>query len=321
MENVRLRNMVGIALVVFTCPPVANTRADEPVRMYGRAETMAEASRLKGHDGEVLDALTMPDGTLLTAGADGTLRLWDVPGGQQLRLVANEEQPITKLMLAPSSREVLSFSATGEITVWTLPTPMRGWGPEQIVGPPNSDAGDQSTAWASGTQDDQQEWLLLEYETSVTPTAVQIYENDNPGAVTEVIAIDDDAREVTLWRWGEDTPLPPSDGLKLSLPVKIPFQVNRIKITLDSVSVPGWNEIDAVGLVDEEGDVQWAVAAAASSTYAERGNERLVRELGEVPPIFNVPENATLLSHVDHEADARKAVNCSEAAGAETEAT
>jgi hypothetical protein len=42
---------------------------------------------------------------------------------------------------------------------------------------------------------------------------------------------------------------------------------NRIKIYLASSKVPAWNEIDAVGLRGEDGTMQWATAAHASSIY------------------------------------------------------
>src|SRR5262249_20892308 len=45
---------------------------------------------------------------------------------------------------------------------------------------------------------------------------------------------------------------------------------NRIKVYIESTKVPGWNEIDAVGLVDAKGKTFWAICAEASSTYAEQ---------------------------------------------------
>src|SRR5260370_26642972 len=49
---------------------------------------------------------------------------------------------------------------------------------------------------------------------------------------------------------------------------RVPVKTNRVKIYLDSKNVPGWNEIDAVGLRDTAGETHWAVSADASSTYA-----------------------------------------------------
>ena len=52
------------------------------------------------------------------------------------------------------------------------------------------------------------------------------------------------------------------------IPIRTNFKTNRVKIYLDSPSVPGWNEIDAVGLRDKAKKTHWAVAADASTTYA-----------------------------------------------------
>ena len=53
--------------------------------------------------------------------------------------------------------------------------------------------------------------------------------------------------------------------------VDVPFKTNRVKIYIDSKAVPGWNEIDAVGVRDAGGKTHWATGADASSTYAEQG--------------------------------------------------
>lgn len=52
------------------------------------------------------------------------------------------------------------------------------------------------------------------------------------------------------------------------IPVEVDFTTQRVRIHLDSPRVYGWNEIDAVGLVDQDGLVHWAVHAEASTTYA-----------------------------------------------------
>jgi hypothetical protein len=146
--------------------------------------------------------------------------------------------------------------------------PKRDWGPEQATGEPDTNmAGDIVTAWASAGQDDQQEWLMLEYDDMVTPAAVLVYETFNPGALYRVTAFKADGEEVELWK-GKD-PTPTDSGMGVSeIPVKAHFKTNRIKLYIDSPSVPGWNEIDAVGIRDKNKKMHWAVAADASTTYA-----------------------------------------------------
>jgi hypothetical protein len=54
--------------------------------------------------------------------------------------------------------------------------------------------------------------------------------------------------------------------------IKTSYKVSRLRIYLDSPRVEGWNEIDAVGLMDQKEKVHWAVKAKASSSYADGPN-------------------------------------------------
>ena len=145
----------------------------------------------------------------------------------------------------------------------------RNWGPEQATGEPDTMmAGDIVTAWASASQDGQEEWLMLEYGEFVAPTAVLVHETYNPGALYRVTAFRPDGEEVELWKGADPTPSTSDMGVS-EIPVRTNFKTNRIKIYLDSPNVPGWNEIDAVGLRDKAKKTHWAVAADASTTYAQ----------------------------------------------------
>jgi hypothetical protein len=75
-----------------------------------------------------------------------------------------------------------------------------------------------------------------------------------------------------LWEGTDPTPVGAPGGVS-RLPVMTRVRTGRIKVYLNSPAVPGWNEIDAVGL--EYGDNNqtiWAKRASASSLYGESGN-------------------------------------------------
>jgi hypothetical protein len=154
--------------------------------------------------------------------------------------------------------------------LYRLQNPDAGWGVNQVTGPPNTAGpGDISTAWASATQDGQQEWLLLEYEKSVVPTAILIHETYNPGAVFKVTHVPRWGKEKVLWE-GTDPISIGKNGWVSRLSVTAGIRTGRIKVYVNSPAVPGWNEIDAVGL--EYGDdkqVIWAERATASSSYGQ----------------------------------------------------
>jgi hypothetical protein len=144
----------------------------------------------------------------------------------------------------------------------------RAWGPEQVIGKPDTwpNQGDIVTAWASLTADGQQEWLLLEYENPVVPKEVHVYETFNPGAVVRITAFKLTGEEVEIWKGSDPTAAGSGKGIS-KIKVKAKFKTNRLKIYIDSPAVLGWNEVDAVGLVDTKGKTQWVTAAEASSFY------------------------------------------------------
>jgi hypothetical protein len=187
--------------------------------------------------------------------------------------------------LGPQPREVSGFPAhvRGHWVyvyptwyVWrdlaAAPKLRRQWGPEQATGPPDTWplTGDLPTAWAPLAREGRQEWLLLEYPEPIAPRTIVVYETFNPGALFRVTAFRLDGEEVEIWKGKDPTPAGSGRGIS-EIPVRVGFKTNRVKVFLDSTAVPGWNEIDSVGLRDGADKVHWATSAAASSTYAEQG--------------------------------------------------
>src|SRR5262249_1509989 len=134
-------------------------------------------------------------------------------------------------------------------------------------GPPDvRQAGDNSQAWASQTPDGQKEWLICEYGEPLEVRAVIVYETFNPGALVQVSAFNAEGDEIVAWEGNDPTPRGKPKGISV-IPVKLDFPVTRIRLSIDSPAVPGWNEIDAVAIEDRDGNTHWAVRAEASSTY------------------------------------------------------
>lgn len=163
------------------------------------------------------------------------------------------------------------------------PSPNRQWGPEQACGAPDTlEAADRATAWASRLPDEGQQWLLLEYATPVRMAKLCVHESFQPGALAAVAVLTPQGEELELWR--NDTPKPPEEASRvLQLDVPVGFVVERVLLRFACDRVPGWNEIDAVGIVDVQGVTHWAAAAEASSTYAD-ALEAAVVPIGPVAP-------------------------------------
>lgn len=149
------------------------------------------------------------------------------------------------------------------------------WDARQMIGEPNTPkAGDYATAWAPRTQDGQKAWVELDYKEALSPKAIHIYESYCPGAVYQVTAVID-KKETLLWKGVDPTPRDAGMGTS-QIPVDTDLEFKRIRIYVNCKAVPGYNEIDAVAMIDAKNDPHWAVDARASSVYSQNVNIKFV---------------------------------------------
>ena len=124
------------------------------------------------------------------------------------------------------------------------------WSANQATGAPNVERyADDGKAWTSKSPDGGIEWLDLTFPKAVFATEVRIRESCGSGAVIKVEVFDDKGTPHTVWA-GND----PTKELNY-FPVKFDkttYKTDRVKVTLATNVVPGWNEVDAVQLVGKE---------------------------------------------------------------------
>ena len=122
-----------------------------------------------------------------------------------------------------------------------------GWSANQATGAPNVDKyGDDGAAWTSKTPDGGIEWLDLKYPKPVLATEVRVRESCGSGAVIKIELYDEQGAAHVVWQ-GND-PTTDLNYLMVKFP-KTTFKTDRVKVTLATNVVAGWNEIDAVQLV------------------------------------------------------------------------
>jgi hypothetical protein len=167
------------------------------------------------------------------------------------------------------------------------------WGPHRATGAPDTNQmGDIPTAWASDTPDGKPEWLELDYAQPMVPQVIHVRETNAPGALNRVTIFDASNQEIEVWR-GSDPAAPNQSGIWIAnVNVNVTIATSRIRLYLDSVNVRGWNEIDAVALVDADRNLHWATNARASSTYALRGTFMTFDQLNDVMPRW-IPRKST----------------------------
>ena len=158
------------------------------------------------------------------------------------------------------------------------------WSAEQALGAPDTrEADDAPTAWTPQEPDAGEEWLVVQFERAVAIAEVRIRESLNPGTVRRVSAVlEDGVSTRILWEGQDPTTEAPADFV---VRVEGDVPVRTVLVELDTARRPGWNAIDAVELVGRDGSRQWAMEAAASSTYATIGG-LLAGELAPEARVF-----------------------------------
>jgi hypothetical protein len=124
------------------------------------------------------------------------------------------------------------------------------WSAKQALGQPDvfPRSGDVPQAWASKEADTGSEFVELGFA-PIRARGIRIYETFNPGAIASVEAIAESGAHIKAFEAAAPTPAPPASR---ATTIDLPCTAERIiavRITLASARVPGWNEIDAVGLV------------------------------------------------------------------------
>ena len=127
---------------------------------------------------------------------------------------------------------------------------MESYSANQATGAPNvAKYADDGMAWTSKTADGGIEWLDLKYPKPVHASEVRVRESCGSGAVIKVEIFDEQGAAHVVWQ-GND-PTKELNYLMVNVP-KTTYKTDRVKVTLATNVVEGWNEIDAVQLVGTE---------------------------------------------------------------------
>lgn len=108
-------------------------------------------------------------------------------------------------------------------------------------------SGDEPKAWASAMEDNQVEFIKVTYATPVVAKAVWVYETFSPGAISKITVTAADGDHVVYTK-----AVPATLGICshiTSASTKTCSPISAVRVDLDSPKVPGFNEIDAIGLV------------------------------------------------------------------------
>lgn len=168
----------------------------------------------------------------------------------------------------------------------------------QILGIPNKlpQIGDSKCAWSpSGADTYAEEFIKVGFEKPIKIRQVCIAENFNPGAVVRVLAYDSTDKEYLIHENKEDGPTVKGRMWNVIVP-QTTYSVYAIKIIVAPAKIPGYNQIDAIGISEVDFPYEAKINVAKNmpkEILKENLGKGVNSRFGEVAPIIT-PDGKTL---------------------------
>lgn len=97
-----------------------STREAQRALREAAATPGSRVDLLRGHEGAVNTAAASPDGQrLVSAGVDGTVRVWDWAGGTEPIVLRGHEGSVSSAAFSPDGRRLVSAGIDGTVRVWS----------------------------------------------------------------------------------------------------------------------------------------------------------------------------------------------------------
>lgn len=214
------------------------------------------------------------------------------------------------------------FQASAQTTQWAWKVVGKSseysdkqYSANQVLGQPNvlPSFRDSPCAWSPfKEQNREDEWITVEYKRPMIIRQVAIAESHNPGAVSRVYVYDTEDKEYLVYK-NESPRALPEKGRMLNVMVpRTTYKVKTVKVVLNTLGMPGWNHIDAIGIADQDAPVVAEINLVKDLKF-ESKPENLGPAINsiydEIMPIIS-PDGKTLyFDRKDHPENTNQRVN------------
>jgi outer membrane protein OmpA-like peptidoglycan-associated protein len=168
----------------------------------------------------------------------------------------------------------------------------------QVLGSPSKlpQIGESVCTWSpSGADTYAEEYIKVSFDTPIRIRQVCIAENFNPGSVVRVLAYDSTDREYILHENKEDGPTTKGRMWNIIVP-QTSYTVHAIKLIVAPAKIPGYNQIDAIGISEVDFPYEAKVNISKNmpkEILKENLGKTVNSKVREVAPIIT-PDGRTL---------------------------
>ena len=179
---------------------------------------------------------------------------------------------------------------------------------KQVIGKPSKlpQAESGGTAWRTKSEDGGEEWIKVGFDNPLNVRQIAIAQNYKPGCVTKIILSDNQGNEQVISTFNPALLTKPL--LLINLPIATKFKVSSLQLFLNTKKVKGWNEIDAIGISENNLPIKASinlVAGVPAKLKAENLGINVNSGTNEVAPVIS-PDGKTLyFTRFDHPKNTR----------------
>lgn len=129
----------------------------------------------------------------------------------------------------------------------------RPYGAQQVLGKPNKlpAHGESPCAWRTAVANNGKgEWIKVSFNRLMSVQTIVIAESWNPGAIAKIKLYDEAGKEYTVYQ--NPAPAPKKAHMLVHHIPPTPYKVAALKLELQTTAVPGFNQIDAIGISENK---------------------------------------------------------------------